>query len=55
VADGKAAGMRYLASTIGALVVLVLAAALAVAAVRSFPPHNLVHIEPTTTTTTEAP
>lgn len=47
--------MRSVASTIAIFVVLALAAALTLHLVRSFPPHDLVHIEPTTTTTTEAP
>lgn len=40
--------------TFAAIVVLLVAAALSVAAVRAAPPHNLVHVEPTIPTT-EAP
>lgn len=36
--------------TFVAVAVLLLAGFLAIAAVRAAPPHNLVHIEPTTTT-----
>lgn len=36
--------------TAAAVAALLLAAVLAICAVRAAPPHNLVHIEPTTTT-----
>jgi hypothetical protein len=37
--------------TVAAFAVLFVASVLYIGAVRSHPPHNLVHIEPTTTTT----